>query len=311
VPPAAPSPAAPSPAAPSPAALRRAAGLAGPGATVRDVRALPGGTHAATFLIRTTNPALEAVLREFPPGDDAPRAEARVLAALDGLGGLAPRLLAEGPGDDLTGGSWLLISRLPGTAGILPARPAAWAAQLGEALARVHAASGPWLAGFRDVFGRPGGSPAALSGPAAGVVTARWGLLTGAPAVLTHGDYWSGNTVWERGTLTGVVDWSGGARGPRGADVGWCRLDLYLLSGEPVADTFLDAYQAASGFIMNDALTWDLWAVARSHDSVGSWVPNYRDLGRTDLTAGELRHRHRAWTDRLLARRRVGGRPAT
>jgi len=89
------------------------------------------------------------------------------------------------------------------------------------------------------------------------------------------------------------------------------RLDLYLLSGEPVADTFLDAYQAASGFIMNDALTWDLWAVARSHDSVGSWVPNYRDLGRTDLTAGELRHRHRAWTDRLLARRRVGGRPAT
>lgn len=296
---------------PSPAALRRAAELAGPGATVRDVRALPGGTHAATFLIRTTNPASEAVLREFPPGDDAPRAEARVLAALDGLDGLAPRLLAEGPGDSLAGGAWLLISRLPGAADITPARPPAWAAQLGEALAQVHAAGGPGLAGLRSVFARPGNSPAALRGPAASVVAASWELLSHAPAVLTHGDYWSGNTVWERGALTGVVDWSGGARGPRGADVGWCRLDLYLLYDEGVADTFLDAYQAASKFMMNDALLWDLWAVARSQRGVGSWVPNYRDLGRTDLTAGKLRNRHRAWTDRLLARWRPDGTRST
>jgi hypothetical protein len=43
-----------------------------------------------------------------------------------------------------------------------------------------------------------------------------------------------------------------------------------------------------------------LWAAARSCENVESWVPNYRDLGRADLTAKELRKRHTAWTRDLL-----------
>ena len=116
--------------------------------------------------------------------------------------------------------------------------------------------------------------------------------------MLTHYDFWSGNTVWEGGHLTGVVDWSGGALGPRGFDVGWCRLDLYLLYGERIAASFLESYQNASS-ALPDPLYWDLWAVARSHEDVESWVPNYRDLGRPDLTAPELRKRHTAWTQQL------------
>jgi hypothetical protein len=50
----------------SPAAVERAAALAGPDATVQAVRALAGGTHARTWLIRTANPELEVVVREFP-----------------------------------------------------------------------------------------------------------------------------------------------------------------------------------------------------------------------------------------------------
>jgi hypothetical protein len=46
---------------------------------------------------------------------------------------------------------------------------------------------------------------------------------------------------------------------------------------------------------------WDLWAAARSDATVQTWVPNYRDLGRADLTAAELRRRHAAWTARRLA----------
>jgi hypothetical protein len=105
-----------------------------------------------------------------------------------------------------------------------------------------------------------------------------------------------------RHVLTGVVDWSGGAVGPPGFDVSWCRLDLYLLHGEHIADDFLHAYEAASGSVLPDRWLWDLWAVARSHRAVEAWVPNYRDLGRGDLTATELRNRHTAWTNRLLAR---------
>lgn len=141
----------------------------------------------------------------------------------------------------------------------------------------------------------------AISGPAASAVAARWDLLATAPGVLAHYDFWSGNVVWDGGNLTGVVDWTGAVIGPRGFDVGWCRLDLYLLHSERVADTFLDSYEAASGSGLAGQLLADLWAVARSHDHVEAWVPNYSDLGRADLTARELRRRHTAWTEHLLA----------
>jgi aminoglycoside phosphotransferase (APT) family kinase protein len=281
------------------AAVEQASALAGPHATVRHVSALAGGTHARTCLIQTSDPELEVILREFPAGDAAALQEAEVLAALDGLGGLAPRLLASGGGTP-PAGQWNLISRLPGAADITPAKPEAFAAQLGETLARIHAEPQARLARLPDVFDQPGGSPDALSGPAASSVISRRHLLTSAPRVLTHWDFWSGNTLWQDGTLTGVVDWSGGAIGPRGFDVGWCRLDLYLLYDQHVADSFLDAYQAACGNALTGSLLWDLWAVARSYQDVETWVPNYHDLGRSDLTAAELRQRHTQWSQYLL-----------
>jgi aminoglycoside phosphotransferase (APT) family kinase protein len=286
----------------SSAAIDLAAALAGPAATVRGALALAGGTHARTYLIQTADPEREFILREFGPGDDAVRREMQVLAALDGLGGLAPRLLAGHPGDQPPDGPWILISRLSGTANITPADPAAFARQLGETLARIHETARHRLAGFPSVFDQPGGSPAALSGPAASLVAARWEALARARIVLTHYDFWSGNTVWQDGTLTGVVDWSGAAVGPRGYDLGWCRLDLYLLYGERIAEEFGESYQAASTVASPDPLLCDLWAVARSHQIVESWVPNYRDLGRADLTAPILRERHTEWTKHLIER---------
>jgi aminoglycoside phosphotransferase (APT) family kinase protein len=282
------------------AAVERALEVAGPDATVTAVRALAGGTHARTWLIQLAHPDLEVVLREFPAGDDSAHYEAVALAALDGLDGLAPRLLASGTGQPPSVGSWILISRLPGWADITPDQPAAWAEQLGRALARIHATSLRRLTGFRSVLEQTGGSCAALAGPAARAVTARWDLLADAPGVLTHYDFWSGNVVWTGGVLTGVVDWSGAALGPRSYDVGWCRLDLYLLYGELIADKFLDSYEAASDSAPLDRLLCDLWAVARSDRILETWVPNYRELGRVDLTASQLRSRHTAWAEHLL-----------
>jgi aminoglycoside phosphotransferase (APT) family kinase protein len=265
------------------------------------MQALAGGTHARTTLIRTANPETEVILREFPPGDDAAGREAKVLRAVDGLDGLAPRLLASDTAHVASRGSWLLISRLPGSADITPRRPAVQAGQLGRTLARIHQAPLHRLADLPSVFDRPGGAPTGASGPAADVVAANWEILASTPRALAHHDFWSGNVVWEDEILTGVVDWPGGCLGPPGLDTGWCRLDLYLLHGQAIADTFLDAYNTASGSAF-DPLLWDLWAVARSHEMVETWVPNYRDLGRTDLTAAQLRSRHAAWTEHLLAK---------
>jgi aminoglycoside phosphotransferase (APT) family kinase protein len=300
-------------------ALEQAARLAGPGATVRGVRALAGGTGARTSLIQTANPQLEVVLREFPPGDDAAGREARALRALDGLGGLAPRLLASDVADRAASGSWLLISRLPGSADITPRQPTAQVGQLGRVLARIHQTPVDGLAELPEAhsgldtdsrpggslpraFDRLGGSRAGLSGPAAGIVAASWDIVARAPEVLVHYDFWSGNVVWTGEALSGVVDWTGGCLGPPGFDTGWCRLDLYLLHGQATADRFLAAYEEASASILSDPLLWDLWAVARSHEMVETWVPNYRDLDRADLTAAELRSHHTAWTEHLLGK---------
>lgn len=288
------------PAVPSQGSLAEVRWLAGQSATVERVLSLKGGQHAATWRVDTASPARTIVVRQFPAGDSGAAREAQALQMLDGLGGLAPTLL----GSDLTG-RWsecptTLISWLDGQADITPSDPDPWAAQLGRALARVHAAPRDRLSDLPSVFDRSGGSREVVAGPAARAIRSSWPQITASPDVLTHSDYWSGNVVWRNGVLTGVVDWSGAALGPRGFDVGWCRLDLYLLFGERIADVFLAAYENVLGHSLADVPVWDGWALARSHDGVTSWVPNYAPLGRGDLDQRELRRRHSQWTGRRL-----------
>lgn len=286
--------------APSSATLEAVRRLAGPSAAIQSVTQLEGGQHADTWRVDTEDPALSVVVRQFPAGDPAAAHEQLVLRALDGLGGLAPEVL----GGDLDA-RWserptTLISWLDGEAEITPADPDRWAGELGRALAVVHAVGGERVTALPSVFDHGGGSREALSGPLAAPVRSRWAEITAAPRVLTHNDFWSGNVVWRDHRLTGIVDWSGAARGPRGFDLGWCRLDLVLLFDERIADVFLDSYEAAVGQPIAEIALWDSWALARSHDGVASWVPNYAPLGRPDLDEAELRRRHSRWTDRLL-----------
>jgi aminoglycoside phosphotransferase (APT) family kinase protein len=274
--------------------------LAGP---VGAVTRLAGGQHSDTWRVDTADPPHSVVVRLFPAGDhDAAAHEQAVLRALDGIGGLAPRAL----GFDL-GGRWSerpasLISRLDGEVDITPDDPERWARELGRGLAVVHAVPRDRLVGFSSVFDPRQGSFERLDGPLAASVRSRWQSIAAAPQVLTHNDYWSGNVVWRDDRLAGIVDWSGAAVGPRGYDLGWCRLDLVLLFGEYIADVFTAVYEAASGESAGDVALWDWWAAARSHHFVHEWAPNYVPLGRPDLDAAGLRRRHAWWTEQLLAR---------
>lgn len=287
---------------PSSGALEEVRCLAGSSAVILGVTRLEGGQHADTWRVDTDNPATSVVVRQFPVDDPAPSSEQRVLRALDGLGGLAPVPL----GGDLDG-RWSmfptsLISWLDGQPDITPTDPRGWACELGRALAAVHTVPTELLAALPSVFERSGGRQELLGGPLAAEVRSRWSQVVASPEVLTHGDYWSGNVVWRGGRLTGIVDWSGGSRGPRGFDLGWCRLDLVLLFDEQIADDFLAAYEAGTGHAVGEIRLWDRWAVARSDDAVGSWAPNYLPLGRADLDEGELRRRHAQWTAHLRER---------
>jgi aminoglycoside phosphotransferase (APT) family kinase protein len=292
---------------PSAGALEQVRRLAGSSATIESVVRLEGGQHAATWRVDTARPALTIVVRQFPVGDSAGECEVRVLRALDGLGGLAPVLL-----DSDLGGRWsvyptTLISWLDGHADITPSDSDAWATHLGRALASLHAVPSDRLSALPSLFEGRGGTREHLQGPLAPSIRSDWPQITAAAHVLTHSDYWSGNVVWRGGALAGVVDWPGAARGPRGYDVGWCRLDLYLLCDERFADVFLAAYEDAAGQQLADIALWDGWALARSHDIVESWDANYRPLGRADLDERELRRRHTQWTRRVASRSNADG----
>ncbi|MFI6229072.1 phosphotransferase family protein [Micromonospora echinospora] len=291
---------------PPSSALAWAAEVAGPGAYAYTVRRLAGGTHAATHLLRTERPTGEMVLRRFLPGDDAAAREAGVLAALDGLDGWAPKLLAADPVGHRSGEPALLITRLPGRADLTSVSAREAAEQLGRVLARIHAVPLTRLAGLRDgMAAASASSPVGVgAGPTASILATHGHRLAGQQPVLTHYDFWSGNVLWEQKTITGVVDWSGAARASRGLDVSWCRLDLRLLHGPDSAETFLKAYEQAAEAVPELAL-WDLFAVQNSYRSVESWLPNYHDLGRTDLTSADLRERHISWTQECLARYRT------
>ncbi|MHB8234790.1 MAG: phosphotransferase family protein [Solirubrobacteraceae bacterium] len=261
---------------------------------------LQGGQHADTWRVDTADPTRSLIVREFPVGDDAGESEQRVLRTLDGLGGLVPVLLGGDLNSRWSEHQTSLISCLDGQADITPTDPTKCAAELGRALAVVHAVPSKRLRGLPSAFDHSGGSEDALHGPLTSAVRYRWEEVEAAPLVLSHSDYWSGNVVWRDGTLTGIVDWSGAARGPRGFDLGWCRLDLVLLFDEQVADAFLGAYETATGSPVHDVFLWDGWALARSHEGVEEWVANYAPLGRADLDADELRRRHSRWAERVL-----------
>jgi aminoglycoside phosphotransferase (APT) family kinase protein len=286
---------------PSEGALEAVRRLAGPSSAIRTATRLEGGQHAATWRVDTDDPALTVVVRQFPAGDPGGASEQAVLRTLDGLDGLAPVVLDGDLAARWSGQPTSILSWLDGRADIAPADPEKWADELGRALAVVHAVPRSRLTELPSVFDRRGGSGDALRGPLAPAVRSRWAQIVASPEVLTHSDYWSGNVVWRDQRVVGIVDWSGAARGPRGFDLGWCRLDLVLLYDERIADVFRDAYEAAAGEAVGDTLLWDRWAAARSHDGVEEWVPNYAPLGRPDLDRRSLRSRHAQWTERLLS----------
>ena len=65
--------------------------------------------------------------------------------------------------------------------------------------------------------------------------------------VLTHGDYWSGNMLWEVGQLRGILDWENVAFGEPGFDIANCRMEMIIDGMDTAADTFLTTYERLTG----------------------------------------------------------------
>jgi aminoglycoside phosphotransferase (APT) family kinase protein len=280
-----------------------------PETAIDGVLPLRGGLAAAmdAFVLRGLGGGRRLVLRRYiawPRKDPAAEAERcwRTLRALQQLRIPAPRPIWLDAAGGVFGAPALVMTRIPGRTDLLGADVHAWIANLAVALARVHMARlgtvdlsflpEPNTAGAGQLALSPKREAAVREHPlgAATLSALRQAAGPHAPdrAVLTHGDYWAGNTVSSR-RRTVIVDWDEAALEQPGFDVGYCRMDLSMLRRPGAPDLFLEAYEQKTGARVANLAFWDLLAALRAMPNPERWLPGYHGLGRDDISAEDMR----------------------
>ena len=253
---------------PPEATLRWAAQQVGPGSRVVACwRMTRGGWHANHALVVTDRLGRghRLVLRRWArpewrtedPDLTAER-EAGVLTLLEDSDLPVPRLVGADLDATVCDVPTLLITRLPGHPPGLPPDMDGFV----EALAATHAgvaavsdsARGrvPAYRRYHDRMAVPGWSRLRPMWEAAVAIAAS--EPPAGPRGFLHRDYHPENTLWSRGRLTGVVDWTTGSWGPLAVDRGHMRWNLAVTYGLDVADAFLSRCGGPSA----DQPYWDI-----------------------------------------------------
>jgi aminoglycoside phosphotransferase (APT) family kinase protein len=79
------------------------------------------------------------------------------------------------------------------------------------------------------------------------IVHQQFARLQPAEPALVHGDYWSGNILWDSGQISGLLDWENAAFGEPGFDVANCRMEMIIDGMDAAAETFLRTYETLTG----------------------------------------------------------------
>ena len=202
------------------------------------------------------------------------RDEATALRAVHDAGLPAPEpVAADADGRECDGHAAILMTRLPGRLDVTPADPEGWLRQIAVMAVRIHdaqVAAGPFE---ERIDAAAPVIPASATRPA--VWEAAFGILRQQPpepaTCFIHRDFQHFNLLWQRGRLTGVVDWTRSCTGPADFDVGHCRLNLAVLFGADWAERFRLAYEADAGRAIDP--WWDLYAVTAYSDEWRRFIP--------------------------------------
>jgi aminoglycoside phosphotransferase (APT) family kinase protein len=281
-------------------ALAWAAAAFGPGSRVVSVRPLPSAWLAnhALEVADATGAVHRLVLRRWArPGwdeedpDFTAAREAAILELLAPTPVPAPAVVAADPDATVCDVPALLLTMLPGGPPDLGGDPGPLVEGVAAALPPIHAVAVPSTGqgtrvapGYRRFY-----DPRTLAPPAWSARPGLWRrafeVAAGPPpderACLIHRDYHPGNTLWAGGRLVGVVDWIGGSWGPPSVDLGHMRVNLAAELGLAVADRFLAAHRALTGF---DHHPW--WDAASAVDVASEAPAAWR--GVEDLVAAAL-----------------------
>jgi aminoglycoside phosphotransferase (APT) family kinase protein len=272
--------------------LSWAASAIGAGTRIVLVRSLPGkwaATHAIDVDDRYGRRHRLVLRRWARPGwrEDPEFTAAHEAAVLDRLSAASipvPELVAVDPEGDTCDFPALLMTRLPGR----PPTPRASRrpdvlGPLVETLVEIHRLD----AGLGEVAApfAPFHPIDSLRPPPDSARPELWSsaiqLAAAEPspseARFIHRDFHPGNTLWEKGALTGIVDWTSASLGPPAADLGHLLANLAMLHGAEVASAARAAYLARVEST-SDPWYWELRMLL-------DFVP---DVDRDDLAEGQL-----------------------
>jgi len=280
---------------------------------------LLGGIDTATYRLAAVGPEgklTEFVLRCYRD-NNRERAVARarrdeaLLHVISSRFAFVPRPVVGDPEGELLGEPLIVLTWIPGS----PSRPprsvsarSHWIEEFARPLATIHAVDVSDLpvsirrdeapsAVLASVERKAKGDP--ISRPIlAALHRLLPGMTVGAPSLLHH-DYWWGNTVWEKGRLTGVVDWSSARTGDPRKDLALARADLAVSFDLAATDELVARYQQMRGPV-GDLRFWDLlWALV-ALESIDDWLTGYSELGLSGLSHEQAQTRIAAFAEQAL-----------
>jgi aminoglycoside phosphotransferase (APT) family kinase protein len=267
---------------------------------VREVRTLTFGISSDMRLVEVDG--VKLVLRRYVneflnEGPMAIACEVKALkAARAVLGDLVPESVAHDATGARSGWPSLIMTYLPGQ----PVIHGHDLRQIVEPLALLHSRASPHdLPPYRHWF-----DIARLAVPKwtkspqiwAELIDAVGGKEPSAEHVVLHRDYHPGNLLWDKGALSGIVDWPSSCHGPRGIDVAHARGNLALVDGVGAAQQFLSAYQQLVPSYDHDPW-WDI-ADLLSFDDDFAGVMAFTAFG-ANLSIDLLYSRADAWAHAL------------
>lgn len=236
-------------------ALRWAAGAAG--VTIDGWTVLRGGTSSAMYSLDVADrAATKLVLRchvrpelqhELP---EAVLREAAALRTADAIDLTTPRLVASDATGASAGVPAVLMTWLPGRVVWDPKGVARWLGRLADVLPAIHEGSivdadlGAY-ANYAQVSYEP---PAWATNPSAWerAIEIFHGPVLETGRCFVHRDFHPGNVLWQRGHVTGVVDWASACVGPPSVDIGHCRAN-FLGYAPDLADLYTQRAEQATG----------------------------------------------------------------
>lgn len=267
-----------------------------PGARVMRLHRLTGGAGGTdAFDVTLDRAPRRVVVKLYPDGDRTASLEWSRLEFAQRVTALAPEPIVADLESVWFGRPAVVMARMPGRPDITPKNVDSWVASLAQALAELHktaldgAASALTPPSPIETWHPPAGEHGPLNAAAVSAVTARLPSLS-SECVFTHGDFHPGNVLWNRGRISGIVDWSAAGLGARWSELAYCRADVCLLLGPDVADRLADAYSGIVGGTSDDLVVYDvMWLVnIRHHAQVA--LGAYREQGHVRNLRRSLAH---------------------